>query len=65
MKQKVKIDGMSCMHCVKAVQEALSAVKGISDIAVKIGEAEFTTGDGFDMNTVRTAIEEAGYEVVS
>jgi copper chaperone len=65
MKQSVKINGMSCMHCVKAVEQALSRVKGISDISVKIGEAEFVAGDGFDMTKVRAVIEDAGYEVAS
>jgi copper chaperone CopZ len=33
------IDGMSCGHCVTAVQNALTTVPGVSDAAVSIGAA--------------------------
>ena len=35
----LSIDGMSCGHCVSAVQKALAAVDGVSIRAVEIGSA--------------------------
>ncbi len=39
----IKIKGMSCQHCVKAVTKALSEIAGIKDVTVDLerGEASF------------------------
>ncbi|MEW8978152.1 MAG: cation transporter [Symbiobacterium sp.] len=58
----VKIAGMSCNHCAMAVRKALEAVPGIRNLEVKIGEAKFE-GD-VNLDAVKAAIEEEGYEVV-
>lgn len=58
------IQGMSCNHCVNAVEKALKGVQGLKDIRVEIGKAEFTLSGKADPSTVKKAIEEAGYEVV-
>jgi copper chaperone len=65
MKTIVKISGMSCGHCVKGVQSALKDLPGITSFAVEIGEAVIDSGDGLDLDQVRQAIEEEGYEVIS
>ncbi|HTO73496.1 MAG TPA: heavy-metal-associated domain-containing protein [Gemmatimonadales bacterium] len=50
------IEGMSCGHCLNAVNRALSALPGISDLQVKMGRAELN----FDANqTTPTAIADA------
>ena len=59
----VKIAGMSCGHCVMGVKKALSAVPGIQNLEVQIGEAKFE--GNADMETIKNAIEEEGYKVVS
>ncbi|OHD57057.1 MAG: ATPase P [Spirochaetes bacterium GWF1_51_8] len=64
MKQSVKINGMNCMHCIRAVKEALTEITGVENLDVKIGSAEFDAPDSFDMKIVFEAIEEAGYEPV-
>jgi copper chaperone len=62
----IKINGMSCNHCVMAVTKALSEVDGITDVKVDLatGEATFDERDPVDMNAVRGAVKQAGYEVV-
>lgn len=59
---KVKIAGMSCGHCVMGVKKALSAIPGIENLQVEIGEARFE--GNVDLEAVKRAIEEEGYEVV-
>jgi copper chaperone len=59
----VKINGMSCGHCVMSVKKALSAVPGIENLDVQIGLAKFE--GNADIAKVKEAIEEEGYEVVS
>jgi copper chaperone len=63
MSTTVKISGMSCGHCVASVKKALSSVPGIENLEVTIGQATFE--GNVDMEAVKNAIEEEGYEVVS
>jgi copper chaperone len=61
----VKIGGMSCEHCVKAVEKALKDLKGIKNIKVGIGQAVFEAPDKTDPAQIKSAIEDAGYEIIS
>lgn len=61
----VVINGMSCGHCVAAVEKALRQIKGIKDLKVEIGKAVFQAPEQTDQNLVKKAVEDAGYEVVS
>ena len=61
--QEIKIDGMTCNHCVMAVKKELSKV-GLESFDVQIGSANVS----YDESKVKTeeidkAIEEAGYTV--
>ena len=62
----IKIKGMSCNHCVVAVNKALNEIEGIKDVKVDLqkGEATFEEAKTVDMNIVREWIKKAGYEVV-
>jgi copper chaperone len=62
----IKINGMSCNHCVMAVTKALNEIDGIKDAEVDLatGEATFEERGSVDMNAVREAIKKAGYELV-
>lgn len=61
----VKIDGMSCQHCVRAVQKELGRVPGLQVEEVVIGSARVRSTDGQDpLPRVKTALERVGYEVV-
>ena len=56
------IEGMSCGHCLNAVNRALSAVPGVRLDAVRIGRAEVS----YDESTttpadLATAVADAGY----
>jgi len=65
MKKSIKIDGMSCHHCVMAVQSALEAVEGVSGVSVQLGSAdvEFDPQRTNEASLIE-AIEEEGYQVV-
>ena len=62
----VKIKGMSCNHCVMAVQKALGEIDGAKDVKVDLekNEATFDEATPVDMNAVREAVKKAGFEVV-
>jgi len=59
------IDGMTCHHCVKAVESALKSI-GIDNYSVQIGSASVTFDENLlDEETIATAIEDEGYKVIS
>ncbi len=63
MKRIYKIDGMSCEHCVMAVQKSLSKLNlQKTDIKIGFAEVEFDENKVDDKKIV-DAIEEAGYSV--
>jgi copper chaperone len=62
----MKIDGMSCGHCVSAVTQALEGVDGVQVEQVKIGSATVSFDPGAASEaTIAQAVEDEGYSVVS
>ncbi|WP_243544520.1 heavy-metal-associated domain-containing protein [Pseudodesulfovibrio tunisiensis] len=61
----IKINGMSCQHCVKSVTEALQQIDGITDVKVDLlaGTATYDEEKSVDPATVRDAIIRIGFEV--
>jgi len=66
-KEQIKIQGMSCQHCVASVKKALETVAGLSEVRVDLekGEASFSRADSTPMDAAKKAVEEAGYTVAS
>ncbi len=66
MKKIVKIKGMTCGHCQKRVEDTLNNLEGLeAKVNLKKEEALITVNGEWNGQTVREAIGEAGYEVVS
>ncbi|TPE22106.1 heavy-metal-associated domain-containing protein [Clostridium perfringens] len=59
----LEIDGMSCSNCVRHVESALLDVDGVDVLEVEVGRAVVDTE--VDEDTLRDALEEVGYELVS
>lgn len=58
------ISGMSCEHCVKAVENALKEIDGVTVRNVEIGRAVVAYDDGQVKGAeVVAALEEEGYTV--
>jgi copper chaperone len=61
-----EISGMSCGHCVKAVDKALSQAEGVIDRQVAIGSATVDfDADRIDIATIAQVIDDAGYPVTA
>ena len=60
---RVRIEGMSCQHCVRAVFTALAAVDGISRADVTIGAADVEHDGSVTVDALRDAVAVAGYSV--
>jgi copper chaperone len=57
------VPGMHCAHCVAAVEEEVSAVRGVDSVAVDLETKRVdVAGRALDDGAIRAAIEEAGYE---
>ena len=60
----LKIEGMSCGHCVARVQKSLSKVEGVHVGQVEIGSAWVTYDPSrVGPEQIRQAVEDAGYEI--
>lgn len=60
---RINIEGMTCGHCVKAVEKALAAVPGVSAVKeVSLERAEAVLEGRPDPQAVVAAIEEEGYQ---
>ena len=65
MKMTVKIQGMMCEHCVRAVKNALEGIGGVcAEVSLEEGTAVLTSTAEIDVARVRAVIEEEGYTVL-
>ncbi len=66
MEKTLKIEGMSCGHCSKRVQDALEAVKGVESAVVshESGTAVVTLSKDVADKVLEKAVVKAGYTVV-
>ena len=60
---RVRVDGMTCQHCVRAVFTSLTAVEGITRADVSIGAVEVEHDGRVTVEQLRDAIAVAGYSV--
>lgn len=59
------IEGMSCGHCSKRVEEALKSVKGVKSVSISLEEkkADVVLKTDVDNETLKAAVEGVGFEV--
>ena len=67
MVQTYKVTGMTCGHCVSTVSTEVGKIDGVTAVDVKLegGEVNVTSEAPLDGATVKAAVEEAGFELVS
>ncbi|MBI3592732.1 MAG: heavy-metal-associated domain-containing protein [Nitrospirae bacterium] len=62
----IKIEGMSCRHCVMRVKKAIDALAGVSASNVAVGNATVTYDEArLRKEDIEAAVVNAGYKVVS
>jgi copper chaperone len=62
-----QVKGMSCGHCVKAVEGGLGQLEGVEKVTVKLdaGTVEVNYKDGeVTIDQMKAAIDDQGYDVV-
>lgn len=61
------IKGMSCQHCKNSISAELGRLPGVREVEINLedGTATVTSDRALDHQSVRAAVDEAGYELVS
>ena len=67
MKKQISIEGMSCGHCVKHVENALMEVSGVEKVNVSLADKYAIVELKQDVldSVLKEAVAEAGYEAVA
>lgn len=62
-----QVAGMTCGHCVSSVQAEVSSIDGVTavDVDLTSGRLTVTSDTPVDPVAVNSAVQEAGYEVVT
>ncbi|WP_125979946.1 heavy-metal-associated domain-containing protein [Loigolactobacillus iwatensis] len=64
MTQVVKIEGMKCDGCVKAVTEAFENVAGVKSAQVDLAKKQATVEGNVDSAALAASLKETSYRVV-
>ena len=68
--QNYEVTGLTCGHCVASVTEELSELAGVDSVDIELNKGgasvvTVTSSAALDLDQVRAAIVEAGYELVT
>lgn len=65
MKEVLKVEGMSCGHCVNSIESSVGALNGVSSVKVDLANNEVTVeyDNAETLKQIKETIEEQGYEV--
>jgi copper chaperone len=61
----ITVSGMTCEHCVSAVQKEIGSLSGVTAVEVELdtGTVRITADPPPDAAALRAAVDAAGYEV--
>ncbi len=65
-KATLKVEGMSCQHCVNSVEGALKGIGAVGKVDLKSGSVEVDYNENnTTIEKIKAAIEDQGYDVKS
>ena len=66
MKTKLKVEGMSCEHCVKAITGAVGELSGVNSVEVSLEDKTVAVdhADQVTLEILKETIEDQGYDVL-
>ncbi|RKP57537.1 heavy-metal-associated domain-containing protein [Pararobbsia silviterrae] len=62
---ELKVEGMSCQHCVASVTKAVRAVDEHASVRVDLAEGRVSVDTAVPRDALSAAIEDAGYTVAA
>lgn len=62
-----EVAGMSCQHCVDAVTAEVGRLPGVEQVTIDLptGHVNVSSTGELDVDAVRAAIDDAGYDLVA
>ena len=66
-KELLKVEGMTCQHCVKTITDALEKIAGTNKVAVDLDKKEVQVdynGEKTNLQEISDKIVEVGFELV-
>jgi copper chaperone len=65
MKEILKVEGMSCNHCVNSIETSVGELTGVSAVQVNLGNNEVTVefNDAATLAQIKETIEDQGYDL--
>lgn len=66
MKETLNVAGMSCNHCVKAIETSISELDGVSTVSVNLDQGDVTVefeAAKTSLAQIKETIEDQGYDV--
>ena len=64
--REYNVNGMTCSHCVQALQIEVTGVLGVEIASVNLGLGLLTVaGNGYSDEAIHGAVRDAGFEVVA
>ncbi|TWT13164.1 copper chaperone CopZ [Planomicrobium sp. CPCC 101079] len=67
MNETLKVQGMSCSHCVNAVESSVGELQGVSAVKVDLEKGEVAVEydtNKISISEIQETIEDRGYDVV-
>ncbi len=62
----LKVEGMSCQHCVNSINKAIGELKGVDKVAVDLKAKTVSVDynqEQLELDQIKEVIEDQGYEV--
>lgn len=59
---ELRVEGMTCAHCKRAVEESLAKVQGVEYVEVDLPSGRATVGGTAAASDLLVAVEEEGYD---
>ncbi len=61
----IKIDGMTCNHCVMNVEKAIKSTSGVRSVEISLNDKVAKIAGDFNIEEVKKNIESMGYKVIN
>lgn len=64
----LKVNGMSCEHCVKSITKAVSALPGVGSVKIDLNAKTVSVEHNPDqspLDKIKAEIEDQGYDVIA
>lgn len=67
MKEILKVQGMSCGHCVNSIESSVGELAGVSSVKVELGSGEVSVAfenEETTLDQIKEVIEDQGYDII-